>query len=66
MNRSRFVREALGSAFGVLVAMKNSLDPQGILNVLGLSQNFSTQGHGCVSAQDRALGQLASLQTHHG
>jgi alkyldihydroxyacetonephosphate synthase len=32
MNRSRFVREALGSAFGVLVAMKNSLDPQGILN----------------------------------
>ena len=32
MNRSRFVQEALGSAFGVLVAMKNSLDPQGILN----------------------------------
>jgi alkyldihydroxyacetonephosphate synthase len=32
MNRSRFVHEALGSAFGVLVAMKNSLDPQGILN----------------------------------
>jgi alkyldihydroxyacetonephosphate synthase len=32
MNRSRFVKEALGSAFGVFVAMKNSLDPQGILN----------------------------------
>lgn len=32
LNRSRFVREALGSAFGVLTAMKTALDPQGILN----------------------------------
>ena len=32
LNRSRFVRETLGTAFEVLVSMKQSLDPQGILN----------------------------------
>lgn len=32
LNRSRFVREALGAAFDVLVAAKHALDPQGILN----------------------------------
>ncbi len=31
-NRARFVREALGSGYGVLVAMKNELDPLNILN----------------------------------
>ena len=32
LNRSRFVRDALGPAFDVLVAMKQALDPNGILN----------------------------------
>ena len=32
LNRARFVRETMGSSFAVLIAMKNSLDPQGILN----------------------------------
>jgi alkyldihydroxyacetonephosphate synthase len=32
LNRSRFVRDALGPAFGVLAAVKQSLDPHGILN----------------------------------
>ncbi|HEY5012109.1 MAG TPA: FAD-binding oxidoreductase [Acidimicrobiia bacterium] len=32
LNRSRFVREALGDAFDVLVATKHALDPGGILN----------------------------------
>jgi alkyldihydroxyacetonephosphate synthase len=32
LNRARFVREALGAAFDVLVAAKHALDPQGILN----------------------------------
>jgi len=32
LNRSRFVREALGPAFGVLEDVKRSLDPSGILN----------------------------------
>ena len=32
LNRSRFVREALGDAFEVLVATKHGLDPNGILN----------------------------------
>jgi alkyldihydroxyacetonephosphate synthase len=31
-NRARFVREALGSSYGVLAAMKQVLDPQNILN----------------------------------
>ncbi|MFZ1062684.1 MAG: FAD-binding oxidoreductase [Acidimicrobiales bacterium] len=31
-NRARFVRDALGSAYGVLVAMKHELDPHDILN----------------------------------
>jgi alkyldihydroxyacetonephosphate synthase len=32
LNRSRFARAALGEAFDVLVALKRSLDPHGILN----------------------------------
>ena len=32
LNRARFVREALGDAFDVLVAAKHALDPKGILN----------------------------------
>jgi alkyldihydroxyacetonephosphate synthase len=32
LNRARFVREALGDAFDVLVATKHALDPKGILN----------------------------------
>ena len=32
LNRARFVREALGGAFDVLVAAKHALDPSGILN----------------------------------
>ncbi len=42
LNRSRFVREALGPAFEVLAATKRALDPQGILNPgkLGLPSPF--------------------------
>jgi alkyldihydroxyacetonephosphate synthase len=32
LNRARFVRDALGDAFDVLVAAKRALDPNGILN----------------------------------
>ena len=42
INRARFVREALGPAFGVLAAIKGVLDPHGILNPgkLGLPSPF--------------------------
>jgi alkyldihydroxyacetonephosphate synthase len=42
LNRARFMPEALGPAFGVLTALKESLDPAGILNPgkLGLPSPF--------------------------
>ncbi len=42
LNRARFVAEALGPAFDVLVATKHALDPSGILNPgkLGLPSPF--------------------------
>jgi alkyldihydroxyacetonephosphate synthase len=42
LNRSRFVRDALGPAFDVLVAVKDALDPNGVLNPgkLGLPDPF--------------------------
>ena len=42
LNRARFVADALGPAFDVLVAAKRALDPHGILNPgkLGLPSPF--------------------------
>ncbi|NLV55343.1 MAG: FAD-binding protein [Acidimicrobiales bacterium] len=46
LNRSPFVAEALGPAFGVLQALKAALDPTGILNPgkLGLPSPFGETG----------------------
>jgi alkyldihydroxyacetonephosphate synthase len=46
LNRSRFVAEALGPAFDTLVALKQALDPVGILNPgkLGLPSPFGPVG----------------------
>ena len=47
LNRSRFMAEALGPAFDVLVATKQALDPRGILNPgkLGLPSPFGPTGY---------------------
>jgi alkyldihydroxyacetonephosphate synthase len=47
LNRSRFVHDALGPAFDVLVALKHALDPNGILNPgkLGLPDRFGGSGY---------------------
>jgi alkyldihydroxyacetonephosphate synthase len=46
LNRSRFVAEALGPAFVTLVALKQALDPKGILNPgkLGLPSPYGPVG----------------------
>jgi len=46
LNRSRFVRDALGPAFDVLLALKGTLDPNGVLNPskLGLPSPFGEVG----------------------
>jgi len=47
LNRSRFVSDALGPAFDVLLATKAALDPNGILNPgkLGLPSPFGPSGY---------------------
>jgi alkyldihydroxyacetonephosphate synthase len=47
LNRSRFVHDALGPAFDVLRALKDALDPNGILNPgkLGLPSPFGEVGY---------------------
>ena len=45
LNRSGFMEDAMGPAFGVLSALKTALDPQGILNPgkLGLNDPFGSE-----------------------
>ncbi|MFL6205676.1 MAG: FAD-binding oxidoreductase [Acidimicrobiales bacterium] len=47
LNRSRFVADALGPAFEVLVGVKQALDPHGVLNPgkLGLPSPFGPPGY---------------------
>ena len=46
LNRSRYVRDALGAAYDVLVILKRGLDPHGVLNPgkLGLPSAFGSGG----------------------